>query len=178
MTRAPTPAATALAFQAVGWATQLLAVWAMLYAFEIDLPIEAAALVLVIMNLVMVFPLWPGNVGLVQAAVALSLLTYGVSYGRGFAFGIGVHAVELGVAERPQRRRAVDEQQLRAHRERAGRTGGRLEQRQQHRGRGDVAADQRQPAAAGARVAGRRLPLAVVGDGHDHAPLRVVAFRP
>ncbi|HET9545672.1 MAG TPA: lysylphosphatidylglycerol synthase transmembrane domain-containing protein [Gaiellaceae bacterium] len=93
----PAPAATALAFQAVGWATQLLAVWAMLYAFEIDLPIEAAALVLVIMNLVMVFPLWPGNVGLVQAAVALSLLTYGVSYGRGFAFGIGVHAVELGV---------------------------------------------------------------------------------
>jgi hypothetical protein len=49
------------------------------------------------MNLVMVFPLWPGNVGLVQAAVALSLLTYGVGYGRGFAFGIGVHAVELGV---------------------------------------------------------------------------------
>jgi uncharacterized membrane protein YbhN (UPF0104 family) len=93
----PAPAFAALSFQVVGWGAQLLAVWAMLQAFEIDAPIEAAALVLVIMNLVMVFPLWPGNVGLVQAAVALSLLTYGVGYGRGFAFGIGVHAVELGV---------------------------------------------------------------------------------
>jgi glycosyltransferase 2 family protein len=93
----PGPAAAALGFQVLGWGTQLLAVWAMLRAFEIHVPIGAAALVLVIMNLVMVFPLWPGNVGLVQAAVALSLLAYGVGYGRGFAFGIGVHAVELGV---------------------------------------------------------------------------------
>lgn len=93
----PAPALAALTFQVLGWGAQLLAVWAMLHAFEIQAPIQAAALVLLIMNLVMVFPLWPGNVGLMQAAVALSLLTYGVGYGRGFAFGIGVHAIELGV---------------------------------------------------------------------------------
>ena len=69
----------------------------MFYAFGIDGTITMAALVLVIMNLVMVFPLWPGNVGLVQAAIALSLLPYGVSYGRGFAYGIGLQAVEVSV---------------------------------------------------------------------------------
>jgi hypothetical protein len=49
------------------------------------------------MNLVLVFPLWPGNVGLMQAAIALSLLTYGVGYGRGFAFGVGLQAIEAAV---------------------------------------------------------------------------------
>ncbi len=93
----PVPAIAALCFQLVGWTTQLLAVWTMFYAFGIDGTITMAALVLVIMNLVMVFPLWPGNVGLVQAAIALSLLPYGVSYGRGFAYGIGLQAVEVSV---------------------------------------------------------------------------------
>ena len=93
----PGAAIGALAFQAVAWAAQLVAVWVVFRAFDIHAPIEAAALVLVIMNLVFVFPLWPGNVGLLQAAVALSLLPYGVGYARGFAYGIGLQAVEAGV---------------------------------------------------------------------------------
>jgi uncharacterized membrane protein YbhN (UPF0104 family) len=93
----PGPAAAALVLQVLGWAAQLFAVWAAFRAFGIDAGVEAAALVLVIMNLVMVFPLWPGNVGLVQAAVALSLLSYGVGYGGGFAYGIGLQAIEASV---------------------------------------------------------------------------------
>jgi hypothetical protein len=45
----------------------------------------------------MVFPLWPGNVGLLQVAIALSLLPYGVNYGRGIAYGIGLQAIEVSV---------------------------------------------------------------------------------
>ena len=97
MLKRPTPAVLALVFQVLGWATQLGAVAATLKAFEIDAPVAAAALVLVVMNLVMAFPLWPGNVGVVQAAVALSLLPYGVGYAHGFAFGIGLQAIEAGV---------------------------------------------------------------------------------
>jgi uncharacterized membrane protein YbhN (UPF0104 family) len=93
----PLRAAAALFFQLLGWGTQLLAVWTMFYAFDIEGTITMAALVLVIMNLVIVFPLWPGNVGLVQAAIALSLLPYGVGYARGFAYGIGLQAVEVSV---------------------------------------------------------------------------------
>jgi glycosyltransferase 2 family protein len=95
--RSPRAAAEAIVFQIIGWACQLLAVWAAMRAFHIYEPLDAAALVLVLMNVATVFPLWPGNVGLVQAAVALPLVQYGVGYARGFAFGIGLQAIEASV---------------------------------------------------------------------------------
>ncbi|MDQ3995330.1 MAG: flippase-like domain-containing protein [Actinomycetota bacterium] len=93
----PAPAVGALLFQLLGWAAQLFAVWAAFRAFGIDGSFPMAAVVLVLMNLVIAFPLWPGNVGLMQAAIALSLLTYGVAYAHGFAFGIGLQAIEVSV---------------------------------------------------------------------------------
>jgi glycosyltransferase 2 family protein len=95
--RRPAPAVQALLLQLVGWMAQLFAVYTAFLAFQIHASIPAAALVLVIMNLVMVFPFWPGNVGLVQAAVALALLSYGVTYAHGVAFGIGLQAIEMSV---------------------------------------------------------------------------------
>ena len=95
--RRPGPAVEALFFQLVGWTAQLFAVYATLLAFGIAPSIEAAALVLVVMNVVMIFPFWPGNVGLVQAAVAAALLPYGVSYPHGIVFGIGLQAIEASV---------------------------------------------------------------------------------
>jgi hypothetical protein len=44
-----------------------------------------------------VFPLWPGNIGLLQAAVALPLVSYGVPYARGFAYGLGLQLLEMSV---------------------------------------------------------------------------------
>ena len=63
--RPPVAAATAGAFQFVGWICQLFAVWATMLAFHIHVPLVAAGLVLVLMNVATIFPLWPGNVGLV-----------------------------------------------------------------------------------------------------------------
>jgi hypothetical protein len=51
--------------------------------------------VLVLMNVATIVPLWPGNVGLVQAAVALPLRNYGVPYATGFAFGLAMQAIEM-----------------------------------------------------------------------------------
>jgi uncharacterized protein (TIRG00374 family) len=95
--RQPVAAGVAFLFQCLGWALQLLAVWAAMRAFRIEEPLAAAGLVLVLMNVAMIFPLWPGNVGLVQAAVALPLLSYGIDYAHGFAFGIGLQAIEASV---------------------------------------------------------------------------------
>ncbi|HWQ23539.1 MAG TPA: lysylphosphatidylglycerol synthase transmembrane domain-containing protein [Gaiellaceae bacterium] len=95
--KAPLPALAAVSCQCLGWFLQLLAVWAAMQAFSIDAPLPAAGLVLVLMNIATIFPLWPGNVGLVQAAVALPLRNYGVPYGTGFAFGIVVQALEMAV---------------------------------------------------------------------------------
>jgi hypothetical protein len=68
-----------------------------MHAFRIEEPFAAAGLVLLLMNVATIFPLWPGNVGLLQAAVALPLVPYGITYAHGFAFGIGLQAIEMSV---------------------------------------------------------------------------------
>ena len=95
--RRPVPALGAALFQCVGWLMQLFAVWAVMQAFNLDLPLPAAGLVLVLMNVAIIFPLWPGNIGLLQAAVALPLVQYGVPYSTGFAYGLVLQAVEMSV---------------------------------------------------------------------------------
>ena len=66
-------------------------------AFHIYEGLPAAALVLVLVNVATIFPLWPGNIGLVQAAVALPLIAYGVPKALGIAFGFGLQAIEASV---------------------------------------------------------------------------------
>jgi glycosyltransferase 2 family protein len=94
---APVPAAGAILFQMLGWAAQLAAVWVAMRAFDIDAPLPAAGLVLLLMNVATIFPLWPGNIGLLQAAVALPLRQYGVPYATGFAYGLVLQVVEMSV---------------------------------------------------------------------------------
>jgi uncharacterized membrane protein YbhN (UPF0104 family) len=93
--KAPLPLAGAILLQCLGWLMQLLAVWVAMKAFGIDAPLPAAGLVLVLMNIATIVPLWPGNVGLVQAAVALPLRNYGVPYATGFAYGLALQAIEM-----------------------------------------------------------------------------------
>jgi uncharacterized membrane protein YbhN (UPF0104 family) len=96
--REPVDAAVACVFQVLGWMCQLLAVWTAMRAFGIREGLPAAGLVLVLVNVATIFPLWPGNVGLVQAAVSLPLWRYyGVAKGTGVAFGFGLQAIEASV---------------------------------------------------------------------------------
>jgi uncharacterized protein (TIRG00374 family) len=95
--RSPAGAALAISFQCLGWLLQLLAVWVAMRAFDIDAPLPAAGLVLLLMNIATIFPLWPGNIGLLQAAVALPLVSYGVAYTTGFAYGLGLQILEMSV---------------------------------------------------------------------------------
>jgi uncharacterized protein (TIRG00374 family) len=91
------PAVRAVSGQCAGWTCQLFAVWTAMLAFHIHEALPAAGLVLLLMNVATIVPLWPGNVGLVQAAIALPLVQYGVPYGKGFAFGLGLQAIEASV---------------------------------------------------------------------------------
>ena len=95
--REPLPAAAAILFQCLGWFLQLLAVYVAMRAFDIHAPLPAAGLVLLLMNVATIFPLWPGNIGLLQAAVALPLVQYGVAYSTGFAYGLVLQVVEMSV---------------------------------------------------------------------------------
>ena len=93
--KAPLPLAGAILLQCLGWLMQLLAVFVAMQAFGMDTPLPAAGLVLVLMNIATIVPLWPGNVGLVQAAVAVPLRNYGVPYATGFAYGLALQALEM-----------------------------------------------------------------------------------
>jgi glycosyltransferase 2 family protein len=93
----PFAAALAALLQTVGWFVQLLAVWAAMHAFGIEEHLPAAGLVLLLMNVATIFPLWPGNIGLLQAVVALPLVSYGVAYPTGLAFGLGLQVLEMSV---------------------------------------------------------------------------------
>jgi glycosyltransferase 2 family protein len=95
--RSPLPAFGAIVLQCLGWFLQLLAVYVAMRAFDVHAPLPAAALVLLLMNVATVFPLWPGNIGLLQAAVALPLVQYGVNYSTGFAYALVLQVVEMSV---------------------------------------------------------------------------------
>jgi uncharacterized membrane protein YbhN (UPF0104 family) len=93
----PVAAGGALLGQFLGWLCQLLAVYTAMRAFGIHAPLAAAALVLLLMNVATIFPLWPGNIGLVQAAIAFPLGAYAVGRADGIAFGFGLQAIEASV---------------------------------------------------------------------------------
>jgi uncharacterized membrane protein YbhN (UPF0104 family) len=96
--RSPTGMALAIAFQISGWVCQLFAVWRAMRAFHIHAPLPAAGVVLLVMNVVTIFPFWPGNIGAVQLAIAAPLsASYGVAYARGVAYGFGLQAIEASV---------------------------------------------------------------------------------
>ncbi len=94
---APGPAAIAAFFQCLGWLCQFFAVYTAMRAFDIHAPLPAAGVVLLLMNVATLFPLWPGNIGLLQAAIALPLRTYGVPAGKAIAYGFGLQAIEASV---------------------------------------------------------------------------------
>jgi uncharacterized membrane protein YbhN (UPF0104 family) len=95
--RSPIGSAGAIFLQTCGWTCQIFAVYTAMRAFGIHSPLPAAGVVLLVMNVVTVFPFWPGNVGLLQVAIASALAGYGVSYSVGVAYGFGLQAIEASV---------------------------------------------------------------------------------
>jgi uncharacterized membrane protein YbhN (UPF0104 family) len=95
--RSPVGTAAAVFFQICGWTCQLFAVYTAMRAFDIHSPLPAAGVVLLVMNVVTIFPFWPGNVGLLQVAIASALAGYGVAYSVGVAYGFGLQAIEASV---------------------------------------------------------------------------------
>ena len=95
--RSPAGFVGAIFFQIIGWTCQLFAVYTAMRAFDIHAPLPAAGVVLLVMNVVTILPFWPGNVGLVQVAIASALTGYGVAYSTGVAYGFGLQAIEASV---------------------------------------------------------------------------------
>jgi uncharacterized protein (TIRG00374 family) len=96
--RTPLGFALAVGLQIAGWTCQIFAVYTAMRAFDIHAPLPAAGVVLLVMNVVTLFPFWPGNVGALQLALAAPLrASYGVATATGVAYGFGLQAIEASV---------------------------------------------------------------------------------
>jgi glycosyltransferase 2 family protein len=96
--RSPLPVAAAAGAAVAALLAQLAGFWLLLRAFDLDVPLLGAALVLVLSEAVLLVALWPGNVGVYQAVLAGGLLAYGVPYSTGLAYGVAAQAVDVVVA--------------------------------------------------------------------------------
>lgn len=95
----PLSALLVAAVQAAAWVVQLAAALAVLHAFHLGgAGWRAAALVLVLTNLIGILPLTPGNVGTFQVAATAALAAYGVAPGPALAFALGLQGIQLLVA--------------------------------------------------------------------------------
>ena len=86
--------------QFTAWAVQVLSAYAVLQALGLEdrVGLAGAAAILVAVNVTAVVPLTPSNVGVFQAACVAVLAAFGVSGGRGLAYGIVLQAVEIATA--------------------------------------------------------------------------------
>ena len=96
----PRQAVPAAAAQLAAWGLQLLACYAVLRALGLGsrAGLDAAAAVLLAVNVSAAVPVTPGNVGVFQGACLVVLAAYGVGAGPALAYGIILQALEVGTA--------------------------------------------------------------------------------
>ena len=98
--RRPGTGVHAAVAQLSAWALQWMSCYLLLVAFGIQhqAGLDAAASVLLAVNLSAILPATPSNVGIFQAACVLVLAAYGVPKDEGLAYGIVLQAIEVTTA--------------------------------------------------------------------------------
>lgn len=92
------PLVWAALLETVGWGVQIGVVWLAFRGFHLDAaPVDAAAVVIAT-NAATLIPLWPGNIGLFQVAVAVALGPAGVPRATGIAYGLALQGIEAASA--------------------------------------------------------------------------------
>ncbi len=94
----PRTATWAMAAGLASWAAQIAGIYAALAAADIHATIGMAGLVFLVSTLVQLFPFWPGNIGLFQAAVAQVLVqAYPIDFTHAIAFAVGLQVIEVSL---------------------------------------------------------------------------------
>lgn len=94
--REPRMLALQVVLSALMWGVALLTVVTVLKAFRLDVPLAAAALVLVTTNLGMTVPSAPGYVGVYHAIAVGTLAVFGVAESEALGVAIALHALAFG----------------------------------------------------------------------------------
>lgn len=89
--------ALALSFSAslASWAVEVGVIAVALWAVDLHLPLSAAPIVLLAVNLALAYPIAPpGNIGTLEVGATLALLGFGVSKEQALTFGLVYHALQ------------------------------------------------------------------------------------
>ena len=78
-----------------GWMLQIVSVYYLSAAFDLKLTFFHAALLLLSLNLAILIPVIPGNIGTIQLVISTLLAKLGFEAERALAFSIAYHAAQL-----------------------------------------------------------------------------------
>lgn len=84
-----------LIYSLFSWLAHTLVVYYLLLSFGFDLPIVAAASVMIINTLALMIPVTPGNAGTFEVAVSTSLAAFSVGRTDAVLFAIALHLLDL-----------------------------------------------------------------------------------
>lgn len=79
----------------LSWASHVVSVFFLFYMFNLDLPIWAAVVVIIVNYLVLMIPITPGNIGSFQLAVVASLNIFSVPKTEGVLFSVLLYLVDM-----------------------------------------------------------------------------------
>jgi glycosyltransferase 2 family protein len=91
--RKPGVAFRAAFLTVVSWVLIAVSAWLVMLGFDLGLGFEAALLVVVATNLILVLPSGPAAVGVFEAATIVALAPYGIDRATALSYGIVVHAL-------------------------------------------------------------------------------------
>lgn len=87
--------ASALAVLVASWFADLAAVWLVLYAVGLPLPLAAGLLILLTLNLAIAVPSTPAQIGALELGAIAALKVFGVSNEQALAFAMLYHAIQI-----------------------------------------------------------------------------------
>lgn len=93
--RSPRQAGVALGYSLLAWSMSMVYTWLVLRACQLDIPIMAALMVVVVVNLGLAIPSSPGYVGVMHFLAVLALTPWAVAQSSALSFAIIYHGVSF-----------------------------------------------------------------------------------
>lgn len=82
-------------YSLASWAAHMMVIWFLYESFGFDLPIAAAAAIMIINTIVLMVPLTPGNAGTFEFAVSTSLAAFSIGRTDAVLFALSLHLMDL-----------------------------------------------------------------------------------
>lgn len=93
--RNPVIAARGFALTVASWVVLAVSYWILMDAFHLDLPLDAAILVTVAINLSLVLPSSPAALGVFEAATIIALNAFDVPHAEALSYALVLHVLNL-----------------------------------------------------------------------------------